>query len=87
MNDAYMWRDIQNNMWVGELNINDPWVAANLPFRWKVANKKATRKEIFAEWIAIRHNGLGFRVDEKYFLNQSLLYVPRKYLQSAKIGI
>lgn len=72
-------------MWVEDLNINDPWTAAKLPFRWKVNNKRATRGQIFAEWIAIRHNGLGFKVDKNYFESQSVLYVPTKFVKSDRI--
>jgi hypothetical protein len=55
MNKLYMYRDENDAMWVGNININDPNVAARLPFRWIVNNKRANRNEIRCEWLAVRH--------------------------------
>lgn len=72
-----MWRDIKDNMWLGEeISLNDPLTLPNYVFRWKINNKRATRKEVRAEWVAVRNCNLGFYTDAQIFENLTVLYVP-----------
>jgi hypothetical protein len=74
----YCWlhRDINNDMYLGPIKLNSVEDALEYEFRWKLTNRRASKREIRFEYRAILHNGKGFKVDEEYYRNHAKLYVP-----------
>ena len=70
----WIWRDISEHMWLGDINLNNPSDLFKYKMRWKINNKPASIAEKRAEWLAVRQAHLGFRVDEQTFEPLTALY-------------
>ena len=70
----WLWRDIQDNMWIGDTPINDKEDLRKYKMKWKVNNKTASISEKRAEWDAVRQTYMGFIVDRETFRDLTVLY-------------